>query len=96
MTESCHGARADGCWLDEGFADPVPNQCAKVVGPPGSVLRLLESQEPMMLANDAARDQWLRGIVVELHGEGEHQVVEILVQRSEVEAEDVTGGIDGV
>src|SRR5882762_11919043 len=48
------------------------------------------------LAENAARNDWLRGVRVELHGEGEHQGVEVFVQRGEVEAEDVTGGIDRV
>jgi hypothetical protein len=38
----------------------------------------------------------LGGIVVELHAEGEHKVVEILMLRGEVEAEDVAGGFDGI
>lgn len=46
------------------------------------------------LPDDAARDHRLGLIVVELHGEGEHEGIEVLVQCCEVEAEDVPRGID--
>lgn len=49
-----------------------------------------------MLANDAAGDHGLRSVVVELQAEGEEKMVEIAVQRGEVEAENVARGVDRV
>src|SRR5437764_163169 len=48
------------------------------------------------LADYAAGDHRLRGIGVELHGEGKQQSVEVFVQGGEVEAEDVPGRLDRV
>src|SRR5258708_3983892 len=50
----------------------------------------------MTLSDDAARNHRLGRVVVELHGEAEHQGVQVAVLGGEVEAEDVARRFDRV
>lgn len=48
------------------------------------------------LADDASGDDGLGSVVVELKAEGKEKMVKIAVQRGEVEAEDVSCGVNRV